>query len=50
VIAYGNFVMPDAAIEVGEQGGGFARDGGFEVGAGEVADGFVGTPRGFDAQ
>ena len=49
VIAYGNFVMADATVEVGEHGGGFGRDdGGLEVGACEVADGFVGMPRGFD--
>ena len=49
VIAYGNFVMVDATVEVSEQGGGFATDdGGFEVGAGEVADGFEGTPQGFN--
>src|SRR6266480_3928798 len=41
VIAYGNFVMVDATVEVSEQGRGFVTDdGGFEVGAGEVADGF----------
>src|SRR5258708_38774392 len=41
--------MADAAVEVGEQGGGFVRDdGGFEVGAGESADGFEGAPGGFD--
>ena len=49
VIGYGNFVVADAAVEVGEQGGGFVGDNsGFEVGAGEVADGFEGTPSGFD--
>src|SRR5438132_403970 len=33
--------MLDAAVEGGEKGGGFgANHGGFEVGAGEVADGF----------
>ena len=41
--------MADAAVETGEQGGGLiGDDGGFEVGAGEVADGFEGTPIGFD--
>ena len=41
--------MADAAIETGEQGGGLVGDdGGFEVGAGEGADGFEGTPDSFD--
>ena len=48
-INYDDFVMVGAAVEVGEQGGGFVGDNsGFEVGAGEVADGFQGTPGGFD--
>lgn len=42
-----NFVVTDATVEIGEQGGGLVGDhGGFEVGAGEVADGFEGTPGG----
>jgi hypothetical protein len=41
--------MLDAAVEASEEGGGFwGHDGGFEVGAGEVADSFEGTPSGFD--
>src|SRR5260370_40343644 len=41
--------MADAAVEVGEQGSCLAGDdGGFEVGAGAVADGFEGSPVGFD--
>ena len=41
--------MGDAAVEILEQGGGWGGDdGGFEVGAGEGADGFEGTPGGFD--
>src|SRR5216684_2855077 len=41
--------MEDAAVEAGEQGGSLVGDdGGFEVGAGEGADGFEGAPRGFD--
>src|SRR4029077_17092834 len=41
--------MGDAAVEAGEQGGGFrGDDGGFEVGAGEIADGFERVPVGLD--
>ena len=41
--------MADAAVEGGEQGGSLVGDdGGFEVGAGEGADGFEGAPGGFD--
>ena len=41
--------MTDATVEIGEQGGRVVSDdGGFEVGACEVADGFDGTPCGFD--
>ena len=41
--------MEDAAVEAGEQRGGLVRNNcGFEVGAGKVADGFEGTPVGFD--
>ena len=41
--------MADAAVEAGEQGGGLVGDdGGFEVGTGEVADRFEGTPGGLD--
>src|SRR6266436_549143 len=41
--------MLDAAVEAGEERGGFGWDhGGFEVGTGKVADGFEGTPVGFD--
>ena len=41
--------MLDAAIEAGEQRCGFiGDDGGFEVGAGEGADGFKSAPGGFD--
>src|SRR5260370_41023463 len=41
--------MGDATVEILEQGGGLGGDdGGFEVGAGEVADGFEGSPVGFD--
>ena len=41
--------MGDAAVEAGKQGGSFGGDdGGFEVGAGEVADGFEGAPGGLD--
>jgi len=48
-IPNGNFVMADATVEIGEQGGSLVSDdGGFEVGAGEAADGFEGTPGGFD--
>jgi len=51
VIAYGNFVMADATVEIGEHGGSLVSDdGSFKVGACEAAYGFVGTPRGFDAQ
>src|SRR5216684_7594127 len=48
-IDYDNFGMLDAAVEAGEECGSFRRDdGGFEVGAGEIADGIEGTPGGFD--
>src|SRR5260370_37898762 len=41
--------MGDATVEILEQGGGLVGDvGGFEVGAGEVADGVEGSPVGFD--
>ncbi len=41
--------MLDAAVEGGEQGGSLIGDDrGFEVGAGEGADGFEGAPGGFD--
>src|SRR5260370_40473367 len=41
--------MADAAIETGEQGGGFGSDdGGFEIGTGEIANGVEGAPGGFD--
>src|SRR6266567_3220462 len=41
--------MLDAAVEAGEEGGGFGSDdGGFEVVACEVADRVEGTPVGFD--
>jgi hypothetical protein len=44
-----NFVVPDATVEINEQGGSLVSDdGGFEVGAGEVADGFEGMPGGLD--
>ncbi len=42
-----NFVVTDPTVEICEQGGGLVGDdGGFEVGAGKVADGFEGTPGG----
>jgi hypothetical protein len=45
----GDFKVAHASVEVDEQRGGLiGDDGGFEVGAGEVADGFEGTPGGFD--
>ncbi|SRR6266850_5672390 len=45
----GNFVVTDATVEIGEQGvSPVSDDGGFRVEACEVADGFEGTPRGFD--
>src|ERR1700682_3228231 len=48
-IPNGNFVVTDATVEIGEHGGSLVSDdGGFKVGAGEVADGFEGTPSGFD--
>src|SRR5216683_535158 len=41
--------MVDAAVEIGEQRGGFGGDdSGFEVGAGKAADGVEGTPGGLD--
>src|SRR6266581_9767071 len=41
--------MGGAAVEAGEQRGGFVSDdGGFEVMAGEAADGFEGTPVGLN--
>src|SRR5256886_174753 len=41
--------MADATVEAGEQGGSLVGDDGcFEVGTGEVADRFEGTPGGFD--
>src|SRR5260370_12856769 len=41
--------MADAAIETGEQGGGLVGDdGGFEIGAGEGANGVEGVPVGLD--
>ena len=41
--------MENAAVEAGEQRGGFVSDdGGFEVMAGEAADGFEGTPVGLN--
>ncbi len=41
--------MGDAAVEAGKQGGSFGGDdGGFEVGAGKVADGVEGAPGGLD--
>jgi len=41
--------VTDATVEIGEQGGrAVSDDGGFEVGACEIADGFDGTPCGFD--
>ena len=41
--------MVDAAVEIGEQGGGLSGDdSGFEVGAGKVADGVEGAPGGLD--
>src|SRR5258708_6794938 len=44
-----DFGMADAAIETGEQGGGFGSDdGGFEIGTSEGADGVEGAPGGFD--
>src|SRR5258706_14597959 len=48
-IPNGNFVVTDATVEIGEQGvSPVSDDGGFRVEACEVADGFEGTPRGFD--
>ena len=45
----GDFQVAHASVEVDEQRGGLiGDDGGFEVGAGEVADGFEGTPHGFN--
>ena len=45
----GDFQVAHASVEVDEQRGGLiGDDGGFEVGAGEVADGLEGTPGGFD--
>src|SRR5258708_2900023 len=41
--------MAHAAIETGEQGGGFGSDdGGFEIGAGKIANGVEGAPGGLD--
>ena len=41
--------MGGAGVEAGEQRGGLVRDdGGFEVGAGKVADGFEGPPVGLN--
>src|SRR6266852_3039303 len=41
--------MADAAVEAGEQGSSLVGDdGGFEVGAGEGADGVEGAPGGFN--
>ena len=43
----GDFQVAHASVEVDEQRGGLiGDDGGFEVGAGEVADGFEGMPSG----
>ena len=47
-IRNGNFVMADAAVEIGEQGGNLVSDdSGFEVWACEIADGIERTPGGF---
>src|SRR5271168_16961 len=41
----GDFIVADAAIEIGEQGGGFGSDdSGLAVLAGESVDGFKGLP------
>ena len=48
-IDYDNFGMADAAVEASEECGCFrGDDGGFEVGAGEIADGIERTPVGLD--
>src|SRR5258707_103433 len=48
-IGDGYFGMGGAAVEAGEQGGGFRGDDcGFKVGAGESADGFERAPGGFN--
>ena len=48
-IGNGYLRMGDAAVEIHEQRDGFVGDyGGFEIGAGEVTDGFEGAPGGLD--
>jgi len=48
-IARGDFGMADTSVEAGEQSGSFVGDdGGFQIGAGEVSDGFERTPSSFN--